>query len=427
MIRKHFRRNVLPSMLAFAFSGIYAIVDGWFVGRNIGDAGLAAINIAYPLVALIQAVGTGLGMGGAIRIALSIGKGDKDEKKYLGNTITMLLFACVALTLLLSFTYEPILVAFGASGEILTHAKAYIQIIIYGAVFQILGTGLTPIIRNYNGALIAMASMILGFVTNVILDWLFVSVYSYGLAGAALATIIGQAVTMIPCIVFLIVKGKIFGFAKFKPMSNIISKIVAAGVSPFGLTLSPNIAIIILNKGALQYGGDQAVACYAVVSYVVCVVQLLLQGIGDGSQPLIGSYYGAGDKKSVKAVRKMAYTFALATGAVCMIVIYLFRDAIPHLFGVSQAVAENVSDVLPIFIAGFLFAAFLRITTSYFYAISKNISAYVLIYGEPLLLFILIAFVLPNIFSLNGVWMAVPVTQVALSIVGGTLIKRQRI
>lgn len=421
-IRNQFSRNVIPSMLAFAFSGIYAIVDGWFVGRNIGDAGLAAINIAYPIQAIVQAVGTGIGMGGSIQIAVSMGKGDgEEEDRFFGNTMLLLLGACFLTTLLLSLFHLPLLKAFGAEGITLAYGTEYIKIILLGAAFQVIGTGLVPVIRNCDGAVAAMAAMMGGFVTNVFLDWLFISVLSYGIAGAAWATIIGQMVTMLPCVFFLLIKGKMKNWSLLKPIPAVLGKILSVGLSPFGLTLSPNIVIIILNKGALAYGGAQAVACYAVVSYVVCVIQLLLQGVGDGSQPLIGRYYGAGEKKSVRTVVKMAYFFAFALAMVCMTVIFLLRERIPQFFGVSKEVATEVSRVLPVFLAGFLFAAFLRITTAYFYAVKKNSFAYILIYGEPVLLGLLVFFVLPFFWGLYGVWTAVPVTQAVLAVVGGLL------
>ena len=116
---KQFLRYVLPSMAAFAFSGLYSIVDGYFVGNNVGDAGLAAINIAYPMIALVNAVGTGIGIGGAVFVSLTRGEGDAEsEKKYLGNTLMFLLGASVVCTLLLLAVYRPFLQAFGATGEV---------------------------------------------------------------------------------------------------------------------------------------------------------------------------------------------------------------------------------------------------------------------------------------------------------------------
>lgn len=425
-LTKNFLKNVLPSMLAFAFSGVYAIVDGWFVGRNIGDAGLAAINIAYPLTALLQAAGTGVGMGGAILIGISIGRGDEEKQRgYLGHTLRLLAAVWVLLTVVLLLVYRPVLGLFGAGGELLELGSQYILVILAGSVFQILGTGLVPIIRNFNGAVVAMAAMVSGFVTNVVLDWLFVAVYGWGMTGAAAATILGQAVTMFLCAGYLWKKKKLFGFARFPKRSGFCREILQVAVSPFGLTLSPNIVIIILNKGAILHGGDAAAACYAVVSYVVCVTQLLLQGVGDGSQPLLSMYHGLGNQLAVKKVRRMAYQFAAAVSVLCMIAMYATRYQVAAFFGVSESVGLAVGGVMPVFVAGFLFIAFLRVSTSYFYAINRSRYAYLLIYGEPAALALLVL-ILPRVLALEGVWFSVPLSQLLLSAVGAVLIRKEK-
>ena len=419
MLQKQFFKYVLPSMLSFAFTGVYAIVDGWFLGKNMGDMGLAAINIAYPITAFIQAVGTGIGMGGAIQISVCEGRRDpRGQKEHLGNTLLLLIGACDVLTGGLFFAARPLLHLFGAQGELLEYAHNYIEVIILGAVFQIFSTGLLPLIRNFHATLLAMFSMIAGFATNIVLDWLFVSVLQYEMEGAALATIIGQAVTLLPCLFFLIRKKYLTRYAVYRPIGRVVREILVVGISPFGLTLSPNIAIIILNKGAVLFGGDAAVACYAVVSYIVCIIQLLLQGIGDGVQPLISCYFGMGSLDSLKKLRKMAYIFSFSVSAVCMVLIFLLRRPLSDFFGASPAIVTEVVRVLPIFIAGFLFIAFLRITISYLYAIKKNPFAYALIYGESVLLLILSIFVMPRLAGLDGVWMSVPITQGVLSLVG---------
>lgn len=424
---KKFFHNVLPSMLAFAFSGVYAIVDGWFVGRNIGDAGLAAINIAYPISAIVQALGTGIGMGGAILLSIAIGKSDEEgQKRYMGNALVMLLCASILFTSTFLFIYKPILVAFGAQGEVMELACQYILFMIGGAIFQMVGTGLLPIVRNYGGALVAMYAMIGGFVLNVVLDWLFMVVLGLGMNGAAAATLMGQAFTVLPSVYYMIVKKDVLHFAKFKPHFGCIKEIIKVGLSPFGLSLSPNIVIVILNKGALIYGGSLAVACYAVISYIVYVVQLLLQGVGDGSQPLISLYHGLGDEEAVHVIRKLSYWFSGAVAVLGMVVIIGFRGTLPLVFGVSKEAAQMSAKALPIFATGFVFAAILRISTSYFYAIKKNIYAYILIYGEPVVLAILIAFVFPRFMGINGVWAAVPVSQAALMFVSIILANRAK-
>ncbi len=424
-VRREFFKNVLPSMIAFAFTGVYAIVDGFFVGRNVGDAGLAGINVAYPLVSLIQAAGTGLGMAGAIQIAINKGKGDEDaEKQYLGNAFVLLLAAGILLTVVLLFTYPAILRLFGASGDIYTYAAGYIRIIAAGAAIQVFSTGMVPVIRNYDGAVMAMAAMVAGFVTNIVFDWLFVSVFGYGVEGAAAATLMGQTITLVPGFVFLVRKVRLFHFARFTPKGRVLCYLVMIAASPFGLTLSPNIVIMIINKGAIIYGGELAVSCYAVVSYVICVAQLLIQGIGDGAQPLIGRYYGSDSPKEVRKVRTMAYTMAAGVTILCIGAIIFSRNVLAGVFGVSGEVQVMYADVIQYFAIGLIFAAFLRVTTSYFYAVEKNISAYVLIYGEPILLALLVAFALPRLIGITGVWISPPMTQGCLTLIGAFLLWR---
>ncbi|MFY9283955.1 MAG: MATE family efflux transporter [Miniphocaeibacter sp.] len=426
-MKKNFFKYVLPSMLAFAFSGLYSVVDGLFIGRSIGDLGLAAVNFAYPLTVLIQGIGTGLGIGGAVGISIARGKREREEEhKFLGNTIILLLIACFTLTTVLLVFSAPLLRIFGAKDTTYIYAVEYIRVIILGATFQILANGLTPIIRNYGKAFLAMVSMILGFITNIVLDWLFIVKLGYGMKGAALATIIGQFVTMIPCLLFLIAKVKLMLPYHFKLLKKYIVNIVQTGLSPFGSAMAPYIVILIMNKYAFNYGGDEAVAAYAIVSYVMSFIQLLLQGIGDGSQLLMSYYYGNKEEENVLKVRNLAYKFSATVGAICLLVIVLLRKQIPVIFGASSKALPITVHILPIFALSFLLLAFLRITTSYFYATKNNGFSYILIYGEPVISFILLIFILPRIFGLNGVWFTIPSTHLLLVISGFFLLLKEK-
>lgn len=423
MILKNYLKFVLPSMVAFAFSGIYGIVDGFFIGRNIGDAGLAAINIAYPITALIQAVGTGIGMGGAIHFSMKKGCGDKDgAARYLGVTFMLLAAACAVVTVLLALFHKLVLAVFGAEGNILELGCDYIRVIIAGAVFQVIGTGLVPVLRNHGKSVFAMGCMVAGFMTNIVLDYLFISVFPFGMAGAAWATVIGQAVTAVPGIVLLFSKKYRLSRSGWRFSANCMREVLATGLSPFGLTLSPNIVLILMNKTAMIYGGGSAVAAYAVVSYVLCVFQLLMQGVGDGSQPLVSNAFGREDTKTAKSVCKMAYALAAVVSLACTSAMLLLREQLPPFFGASAEVTEMAAGAIVVFTAGFMPVAFLRVTTSYFYAAKKNLFAYLMVYGEPALLFCLLTTVLPRIWGLQGVWASVPAAQALLALLGAFLL-----
>ncbi|SCI82030.1 Multidrug export protein mepA [uncultured Clostridium sp.] len=413
-IRKNFFRCVIPSMLAFALSGIYAIVDGFFIGNKIGDFGLAAINIAYPLTALIQAVGSGIGMGGAILYSICEGA-KKTEEKNRYFKVTSLLLAGVSLLLMggLAISAPAVLRMFGAVGEIYPLALAYIRFIIYGAFFQVLSTGLVPFLRNMGGAVLAMVAMVAGFLTNILLDYLLVWRFPYGMAGAALATVIGQAVTFAVCLCFLLARRNSLRSRLGKGFWGLAKRVLLIAPSPFGLAFVPNITLILVNKSAVLYGGEAAVTSYAAVSYISCVVLLLLQGISDGCQPLMSLYYGEGDGAKTGRVKRIAYQFSAVTALFCMVLLYLVRNQAAVLFGASDQTVASVGAILPVFLIGYLFASFSRITVSAFYATGKDKMAYLLIYAEPVFLLVLLL-ILPERLGIGGTWVSVPVSQLLI-------------
>ena len=193
-----FAAYVLPSVLAFALSGLYTIVDGFFIGQSLGDLGLAAITLAYPAAALLQAVGTGIGLAGAIRCTILQARGEEQTPRTcFSGTVLLLLVTSAVFTAVLLGLIGPVLTVLGAQDETRPLAAEYIRVIACGTAFQILATGLVPFIRNLGGSAFAMAAMGTGFVTNIALDYLFVWEFHWGMAGGAWATVVGQAATML--------------------------------------------------------------------------------------------------------------------------------------------------------------------------------------------------------------------------------------
>lgn len=423
--RKIFYQAVIPSMLAFALSGIYSVADGFFVGNSLGDNALAAINIAYPLTAFIQAAGTGIGMGGAVMFAIHNGSGDYSRsRKFFGISLLLLALSGFLFTLFFLGNGERILRMFGAEGDILRLGAEYFRYIAFGTLFQVMATGIVPFIRNMGSPVTAMFAMTGGFLTNILLDYILVWVLPYGMTGAAVATVIGQAVTLAVCLIFLMRKRELPSLSFDKETLHMAGKVLFVAISPFGLTFSPNITLILVNKSAVYYGGNTAVACYASISYISSVVLLLLQGVSDGSQPLISLCYGKKEIRQAASYRNMAYRFALAVSAACMLVIFFSRDHAAALFGASREVTENVGRIFPVFIAGYLFVGISRITTSYFYATEKNRFASILIYGEPLCLLLFLT-VFPRLWGIEGTWLAIPLSQICMTLLSLLFIRNQ--
>ena len=412
MNTKTYLAFVVPSVLAFALSGVYTIVDGFFIGQRLGDIGLAAITMGYPVAALVSAVGTGIGLSGGIRYTILSAQGAEDKRRacFSGTVVLMLLVSAILTLLLAGFT-DPILRLLGARGEMLTLSVNYARAIAVGTVFQLLSTGFVPFIRNMGGASFAMAAMIAGFLTNIVLDYLFVWVWDLGVVGGAAATVLGQAVTMAAAIGFFIAKKCRLRLPALRELVQLWGTVLKVALSPFGLTFSPTLTMLFMNRFLLLYGSDREVAVYGCIGYVIAVIYLLLQGVGDGSQPLLSESYGRNDPKGMRHVLRLAYATAGVITVLCMIAVFLTRRQVGVLFGMSADANEGVIHYLPYFLAPLLFLAFVRITTSYFYATEKTSLSYVLVYSEPGWTLILLI-VLPLALKLTGVWLAIPLAQV---------------
>ncbi len=411
--KRTFFQFVIPSIMAFALSGVYTIVDGFFVGNSLGDNGLAAINLAYPISAFIQAVGTGIGLSGAIRFTILRGqKQQKDEAECFTSTIVLLAAISAILTVLILSTLLPLLHLLGGTGEIHTLMKDYVQVIALGVLLQIFATGLVPFIRNLGGSSFAMYTMVAGFLTNIFLDYLFVWIYGQGMAGAAWATIIGQGVTMTAAIGYLAKKKIAMALPARNNILRIFGTILKVSVAPLGLTFSPQITTILMNRSLMAYNGEQAVAVYGCIAYITAIIYLLLQGVGDGSQPLISRYYGEGKLTALKETRKLAYITSGVIAFSCMIIVFLSRSYIGILFGASAETNSDVGYCLPLFLFPLLFLAYVRVTTAYLYATENASLSYLLVYAEPVTIFFLLL-LLPNIRMLGelAVWIAVPAAQ----------------
>lgn len=394
-----FFRYVIPSIIAFALSGIYAIVDGYFVGNTIGDVGLSAINIAYPIVAILQALGTGIGMGGAVYYSINMAeKKEKRAEEFIAASWWLLVMVSVLITFVIYFFASGILQLLGAEGVLLKNATDYIKIIAIGAILQILGTGLIPFIRNYGSSFWSMFAMMGGFLTNIVLDFIFVWICGMGMKGAALATIAGQGVTVAIAIIYACCNKKLFVHVALQNVKELCGSIFRVGLAPFGLALTPNISLVFINRFSAVYGGEKAIATYACISYIICIVYLILQGVGDGSQPLMSRYYGEKDAKSLKDIRKMAYIFAVVLAVIGAVIMYISRTKIGILFGASAEVSNEIAKIVPIFLVSLPFVAITRIATAGFYATEKNRLSYILTFIEPVLMFVFML-ILPALFG----------------------------
>lgn len=413
---KRIAQDCIPTVFSLLMSGLYGVMDGLFVGRAVGDAGLAAINIAWPIAAVITAVGIGIGSGGSVLYSNSNGKGEQERGELVYHqTITLLFAAAMVLLIVLGFTYPVILSALGAKGDVYQKAVEYIQIIIFGAVFQVMGTGFIPMLRNRNLAFQAMVSMAAGMGVNGVLNYLLLFVVKIGIRGAAVGTIAAQFVVLV--ISSYLIYGRQKVHLKVVWQHKIIGEILKIGISAFGLSLAPSIVLLFTNLQCLKYGGDAAVACYAVISYIVFPVQSMLMGIGDGTQPLMSFYSGAKKMEELRFVKKIASIAVVGMGAVFFVIVILVSKYIPDVFGMQMESQAYFGTGMAVSAVSFLFTGLAKFHISYLNATLQVKKAMQLIYGETIVVAPFLIFLLPYVFKINGIWLSLPGTQLIMLLI----------
>ena len=415
-LHRQFWKYVLPSMFAMLLSGFYAIVDGLFVGNAIGNTALAAINIAYPIQVVLNASAIGIGIGGAVVMSSAKGKHDLlGTNKAMGSSIGMLLIAGCILPIVLIVFMNPLLSMLGASGDLYKEAHSYILVILMGGILTVLGNGLNPLIRNHGKTILATVIMSSGLVTNIILDFILVFQLHMGLGGAALATIIAQGIVAVLSLIFLWKSDSCkLTLKSLLPDRAVSKQILRIALSPFGQTMAPSLVIIITNWMCLRYGGDGAVTIYSVISYVLASAQLLLQGIGDGVQPLISFYYGANKEHEIHVLYKKAFLMTLVTSILLCTAVFLFQEPLTALFGISDSLFADTRQALLITALSFPCLGITRLTSAIFYATEKTKNSTLLVYIEPCLLLPIALLIFSYLFQTTGIWIAYPVAQVVL-------------
>ena len=416
-INRQFMHYVIPSMIAMLFSGFYSIVDGLFVGNSIGNVGLAAINLVYPIQVVLNATATGVGIGGSVLVSIYRGEGkERDMEHSAMQTIILLLIFGAILPVFFLGTKGIILNFLGAEGAIYKGADDYITTILIGGMPPVLGNGLNPIVRNQGKPIVATQNMVAGLVTNIVLDYVFIYKMNLGMFGAALATITAQGVVATMNVIYVVkLNHKNFKMDYILPNIAKIKRIMKIAISPFGQTIVPSIIIILTNWKCIEYGGDGAVAIYSVISYVLACAQLLIQGIGDGVQPLFSYYFGANKERELHYVYNKAFFLCSIFSVFLMVMTMVFSVQLAKYFNISPELMNETALALKTTAFAYAFFGVTRVTSAYFYATNHTKFSNLLIYIEPIVIAPAMLWIFTKLFGLSGVWMAYPAIQVILS------------
>ena len=344
-LNKQFIKYVIPSMMAMLLGGFYYMIDGLFVGNKLGAEALASINIVYPVQAVLNSLATGIGIGGSVLMSIELGRNNlENSRRVIFNAISVLFIIGIVVPIFFLFQLHPILSFLGAEGSIYDGAKEYIYVILLGGLAPVLGNGLNPFIRNHGKTVLATLFMCSGLVTNIVLDYIYIYLFDWGLFGAGFATITAQVVVAVLNFSYLIfLSRKHIVMSYFIPKWQFVKKFITIGLSPFGQTFIPSLIIVLTNWQCLTYGGDNGLAIYSVMSYLLSSVQLLLQGVGDGVQPLISYYFGAENYKTVTHLYKKTLLSSIGIGMFLMVIAFVFTTQLSSIFGISTSLLADTT------------------------------------------------------------------------------------
>lgn len=409
----------MASMITMFLQSAYSMIDGLFVSNLIGDTALSAVNVAWPVIAVVTAIGTGVGCSGAVMMSTKQGEGKNEESNIVrANVILALLASSIVVTILFLVYSTPLLKLMGAEGELLRLSQIYGRVMLTGGVLQILSCGLTPLLRNDNRAVSAMMIMVGGLFANLGLDFVFMYVFHMGIGGAAGASLCAQLFTTLCCLIILgTKKTDPIRFSQFMIRKEYWKKIFKTAVSPFGISLTPSLLILYHNVACLKFGGDLAVNAYALISSTVGSYRVLLIGVAEGIQPLASYAYGAHDFHAIRKIRNKAVITAIGVSFFLFIFTIATARFYPAIYGYEGEAAELGYHAVMVTAAQLIFTGLVRVTNSFFYSVGKDKYSLFMIYFDPLIMTPLTIVILPRIFGLDGIWITAVVTQFILNIV----------
>ncbi|MBU3132932.1 MATE family efflux transporter [Clostridium gasigenes] len=408
----------LPAIIAQIVNVLYNIVDRIFIGRMIdGDIAMAGVGIAFPIIIIISAFSSLIGVGGAPLAAIKMGEKDNDgAEKIISNSFSMLIIIGIILTIGFLIFTEPLLWAFGASETTIGFAKEYLNIYLIGTIFVQISLGMNSFINTQGFTKIGMSTVLIGAGINIVLDPIFIFGFNMGVSGAALATIIAQLVSAIWALKFLFGDKSIIKIRRkyLKPNMKIVLSITALGISPFIMQSTESLVLISLNNKLMMYGGDLAVGAMTIMSSIMQIVTLPIVGLAQGAQPIMSYNFGAKKIERVKKTFKILFTCAIMYTVFMWALLNIFPEVFVTIFNDKPEIIEMTSWSIKIFFGGiFLFGAQMACQQT-FLALGQAKISLILALLRKIILLIPLVFILPTLFDykLKAVLFAEPISDI---------------
>lgn len=418
-IGKLLLRLALPTLAAQIINMLYNIVDRIYIGHipHVGAAALTGVGVCMPLIMIVSAFAALVGYGGSPRASIYLGKKDVESaEKILGNCFTMQILVSLILTAVLIIWNRDLLLAFGASENTISYANSYMNLYALGTLFVELTLGMNAFITTQGFAKTGMYSVLIGAVANIILDPVFIFLLGMGVRGAALATILSQALSCIWVVSFLCGKKTFIRIRKenLKLIPKVILPCLALGSATFIMQASESVISVCFNSSLQKYGGDMAVGAMTILTSVMQFAMLPLQGFGQGAQPIMSYNYGAKNVKRVKAAFLLLLKISMIYAVILWGCVMFFPQIFAGIFTTDAALVAFTAKALRVYLAVmFLFGIQISCQMA-FNSLGRAVESIIVAVVRKFVLLIPLIYIIPQIFRADqttAVYMAEPVAD----------------
>lgn len=421
-------RYALPSIIAMTATSLYNLVDSIFIGQGCGPLAIAGLAITFPFMNLSAAFGAMVGIGGGTLISVKMGQNNiPSAERTLGNVVLLNVVISLAFMVVALLYLDPILMFFGASENILPYAREYMRILMYGNVLSHSYLGLNDAIRSSGYPKRAMAATLTAVVLNILFDYLFIMVCDMGIAGAAVGTLAAQIVAFALQIVHFTRRSTYLRFRRgiFHPDRKIAGGILSIGLAPFLIHCCACLVVLLINNGLQTYGGDLYVGAYGIDNRVVFIFLMIVQGLNQGTQPIVGYNYGAGQLTRSVGAYKLNVLCATIVTCVCFASCETAPRWIVSWFTTDAELTDIAAHALRIMAVMMPLVGFQMASVSFFTSLGKAHKSIFLSLTRQLIFLVPFLIVLPNYMGSDGIWYSLPLADLVSVITTAIMIYLQ--
>jgi putative MATE family efflux protein len=411
----------IPAFIGVFVNALYNIVDRIFIGQGVGSLALSGISVTFPIMLIVMGFGMLIGIGAGVLVSINMGKHDMNKaEKVLGSSFLLMLLVSVVITVIGFSIKGPMLRSFGATAETIKYANDYLNIILAGTVFQVVGFSLNNIIRAEGNARIAMFSMIISAGTNMVLNPIFIFGFGWGVKGSAYATVISMMVLTVWVLLHFrsskaVVKLK---SENIRFDTKILFEILAIGMAPFFMQIAASFVQGLINTKLIAFGGDLAVGAMGIVNSVATMIVMSIVAINMATQPIISFNYGANSFSRVKETLRIGIISATVISVLAFILVETIPGTIVKLFNSSDKGLLDIGrEGLRLGLLALPFVGFQVVAGNFFQSMGNAKIAVLLTLLRQVIILIPLLFILPNHFGLHGIWMSMPISDFCSSII----------